>query len=496
MLKILKRPGYQKIAEELHERIRRGVYLHGQFLPPERKLADEFGVSSIVINQALKLLASHNVIEKIPRRGSVVKEAGKVTTEKLRPAELPDAAELENLFSEVGVNTRPKELRIGVYAELPIYKNFWEQTSRRFNKLHPDIELKLRPINNIKELLLREDDECDILQIPGVFLPYFINNNRLFSPAEIGGIEIAEKDYYAGALNGAEFNGEIWGVPLATSVLCQYCAKDHLEWLGPCFETDNWWDWLASLETAMSNHDAPGSAVLSGLHLLLYAALAGVGGAGPASFDDLMDFASPVYTDFLKRFEPFFQNPRLFKRHAKTVSQMLPGWFDKMDSAIILGSSSWITCLSPEQREQIFIASLPTAPGGFLQANSNLIVIGRNTPYPFEGLEFLNFMAGNATQAEFAREERLTANRCANRELKISGFEEQSCDNMIVNLSKSDYLSTTNPGFQDFIMMVLNHETLKWQLGHYDYAKFQQVLTRKTKFFLKNHRINSARNGD
>ncbi|WP_245769649.1 winged helix-turn-helix domain-containing protein [Streptomyces indicus] len=59
---------YQDVANELRARLKKGVYRVGQQLPPQRQLADEFGVARDTVVRVLHELAEEGLIES--RRGS------------------------------------------------------------------------------------------------------------------------------------------------------------------------------------------------------------------------------------------------------------------------------------------------------------------------------------------------------------------------------------------------------------------------------------------
>ncbi len=61
-----------KVRDALAEEIRSGVLASGSKLPGERKLAERFGTSRGTILEAMNLLESQNLIERLPRSGSYV----------------------------------------------------------------------------------------------------------------------------------------------------------------------------------------------------------------------------------------------------------------------------------------------------------------------------------------------------------------------------------------------------------------------------------------
>lgn len=63
---------HQQVARNIRNQIAAGVLRDGQSLPSTRDLAREWGVSVFTISEAMKLLASENVIVSKPRAGRVV----------------------------------------------------------------------------------------------------------------------------------------------------------------------------------------------------------------------------------------------------------------------------------------------------------------------------------------------------------------------------------------------------------------------------------------
>ena len=59
---------YQRVASSIVEQVRRGKYPPGERLPPERELAEEFGVSRPTVREAMIALEIRGIVEA--RRGS------------------------------------------------------------------------------------------------------------------------------------------------------------------------------------------------------------------------------------------------------------------------------------------------------------------------------------------------------------------------------------------------------------------------------------------
>jgi GntR family transcriptional regulator of arabinose operon len=68
-------PLYFQIYKSLLDRIERGEFAPGSFLPPERQLTEDYGVSRITIIKALDGLANEHYVKRQQGRGTVVLDA-------------------------------------------------------------------------------------------------------------------------------------------------------------------------------------------------------------------------------------------------------------------------------------------------------------------------------------------------------------------------------------------------------------------------------------
>jgi len=65
-------PLYFQIANQIEAKIGSGEYPAGGFLPPERDLARQFGVSLITVRGAMKSLLDKGLIDRLPGKGTLV----------------------------------------------------------------------------------------------------------------------------------------------------------------------------------------------------------------------------------------------------------------------------------------------------------------------------------------------------------------------------------------------------------------------------------------
>lgn len=63
---------YQLVAAAIRGRIRDGTYPPGSFLPLRRELREEFRVSDIVVNDAMRILRNEGLVDTLIGRGTFV----------------------------------------------------------------------------------------------------------------------------------------------------------------------------------------------------------------------------------------------------------------------------------------------------------------------------------------------------------------------------------------------------------------------------------------
>ncbi len=63
---------YEQIVQQVEESIQKGVMKPGDQLPPERELAQQFGVSRTAVREAVKALREKGLVEAYPGRGTFI----------------------------------------------------------------------------------------------------------------------------------------------------------------------------------------------------------------------------------------------------------------------------------------------------------------------------------------------------------------------------------------------------------------------------------------
>src|SRR6266481_2096834 len=63
---------YEQIVQQVEESIHKGALKAGDQLPPERELAEQFGVSRTAVREAVKTLREKGLVEAYPGRGTFI----------------------------------------------------------------------------------------------------------------------------------------------------------------------------------------------------------------------------------------------------------------------------------------------------------------------------------------------------------------------------------------------------------------------------------------
>ncbi len=63
---------YEQIVQQVEESVHKGTLKSGEQLPPERELAQQFGVSRTAVREAVKALREKGLVEAYPGRGTFI----------------------------------------------------------------------------------------------------------------------------------------------------------------------------------------------------------------------------------------------------------------------------------------------------------------------------------------------------------------------------------------------------------------------------------------
>ena len=70
---------YEQIVQQVEESIHKGALKSGDQLPPERELAEQFGVSRTAVREAVKTLREKGLVEAYPGRGTFITDGSSHT---------------------------------------------------------------------------------------------------------------------------------------------------------------------------------------------------------------------------------------------------------------------------------------------------------------------------------------------------------------------------------------------------------------------------------
>jgi len=70
---------YEQIVQQVEESIHKGALKAGDQLPPERELAEQFGVSRTAVREAVKTLREKGLVEAYPGRGTFITDGSSNT---------------------------------------------------------------------------------------------------------------------------------------------------------------------------------------------------------------------------------------------------------------------------------------------------------------------------------------------------------------------------------------------------------------------------------
>lgn len=91
-----------KVTQQLRTLIMNGELMPGSMLPPERKLAEKFGVGRLMIRDAIKKLEFYGIVKTQPQSGTKIKGMGALALEGL----ISDALHIGETDYESLVDTR------------------------------------------------------------------------------------------------------------------------------------------------------------------------------------------------------------------------------------------------------------------------------------------------------------------------------------------------------------------------------------------------------
>ncbi len=480
-----RQPNYLIASDLILEMIHRDQYQVGEAIPSISKLTIKFGMSRISVQQAVKLLAKKEILETVPGSGCYLKQMPSRQPLRLRG---PDrfSSEYNDSWALPGTNASPKKIRIGIFSELPRYAGQWKTLFESYTSRCPDVQIELIPVDN-QAFYLNEANSAtvDICQIPAFLLPWFVKRRYLFDLQELGGLELPEDDFYPGLIESAVFRGKIYGVPLISATVCQFYNKKYADSLDDCFAAHGFWDYMNRLKRLVETRQFSGceSIVANADSLFVFFLLSKLDKCN--SYDEIKTFSSCDYYSFMKRFESFFRDSRIFHPDVEIHSLTAINTFTAGKTPILMGNSCWMPRLQDTCPFEFGIVPQFAEVEGFSALATNLNVLSAFTPYPEECLAVLRYLKDCTAQKYLAEKGRIVANQRANDSLRIAGLDKQSHAHIRAALKKGKVIRTADIHIDDYINKIVNIETQKWQSSLFSAEELIDVLRRKTSYFYR-----------
>jgi len=478
---IKRQPNYLQAKDLLLELIRMEKYQVGEVIPSVNKLAQQLGVGRISIQRAVKILAAEGILNSIPGSGCYIKNLPEQSTVKDNTVN-----DIWDYLAGPGGNTAPKKLRIGYLPELPEHVILWEKIFADYSAYNKDIHIELVKLD-FPALLFdqRRLAGIDIFQVPAFLLPFFAQSGFLFDLTELGGLELSPDAFYEGFLKSASFNGNICGVPVVAAGICQYYNKKYESIVKELFPVEGFWDYMEKLEALSRRLKFKDfeSLIANAESLFTLAMLTNVN--DPPSYDDMKSFNSSEFVEFIKRFEPYFTNERIFNSGIDFYSPAALSSFLDGKNLILMGNTCWLPQIIEKCRFEVGIMPQVIEKSGTRQIAANINVISSSTAYPEECLTVLGYLAELGTQRILAKNGRPVACMDANDLLEVKGFEKDSVIQVIQSFKNGKVIQSSDPYIEEYIRTIMNPEMQKWQKKKISYEELLASLRRKKDFFYR-----------
>lgn len=205
----------QEMIRTLKERIIAGDYKQGDYLPSEKRLAAEFGMSNNSIRQGLEVLVKENWIEKVERVGNRVKTTKTPVTLKL--------ACNDNMLRNISLD--------GLLAE--------------FQRKFPWITVQVQIFSSMPGQNKGPDDDIDVM---------LISDYQFYALAEAGKLDLLETvDIHPGVYpflnSGFMEDNHLYAVPIVFTPVVLAYNKRHFRKFGIA-EPHGGWTWDDLLHAA------------------------------------------------------------------------------------------------------------------------------------------------------------------------------------------------------------------------------------------------------
>lgn len=481
-----RKTSYQKAKELISKLIVGKNYQPGDKLPSRVKLSSMLDIGLISVQQAVKILEKEGVLSNIRGSGCYIKALPESSSSGSKGSEglIPFDGGTVSSFSIVSGRSRIT-LRFALFpSELEYYGGNWKILFAKFQKIKQNICIEPVIVPSANDLRNKQFmTDIDIFQIPQDSLPFFADAGFILPPEDAGALDFQKNDFFKVFHDSSVYGKTVWGIPTTVSSSTLFINRRYSDFTDSFLPVKGFWNFLEKLEERID--DLPGdikSFIANGYTISGFLANC----PGKISMEDFSSgnfLESPCFLDFIRRFEKYYRNCRIFHPDGHGVSGDPYLNFIAGRSLMALGNSTWISNFNKSKFRNWGIIPEPVEPGGYSRLNSVMNVISAFTYYPAESLEFLNYLGSYEAQKYFAEIGRPVANRKACSDLSITGLDGISRTNLIksfetgrINLKK-DYFES------DFTEKILHPETIKWYDGAYSSDQFFEIICKKKRVF-------------
>lgn len=502
-----KRHAYTAAKENILEMIASKNLRAGDMIPSRNKLSRSFRIGEKSVQQAVNLLEKNGILELVKGSGCYIKRVPVTNSISENPGGNIIPLVDDFFTGRRSARTDKINIKIGIFpSELEFFGEQWKNIFSRYEDENKNVTVEMvdmdfKKINPPRNLPY--SSSTDIFQISLNNLLLFIESGSLFQPNLAGKMNLSGNDFFTAFHDASFHNGVPWGIPMAVNTTCLFYNKNYSSFVDSLLPSGGFWDFMDRLEKAsdacLVNPDkkkngkfqAAEALVANGNEISgIFTYCPGNLSAEDFSTGDFID--SPDFLIFLRKFEKYFRNKKIF--HSDVNKELIHPYstFSSGRTLMATGNSSWIPGFQKNGFSDWGIAPEPIEKGGFSRLHGVLNVISSSTSHPSECLDILNFLGKYETQELLAETGRCVAHRGACHNLKIKNLDDRSKLNLMNYFESGKVIRYKNFYQNDFTWNVLCPEMVKWYSGIYSSDEFCGIVRKKKE--LANRKIPRKKN--
>jgi multiple sugar transport system substrate-binding protein len=379
---MLKEAKYQKMCRDLLAKI-----ISGQFpekrLPSIRQLADDYNVSLVTANRAVKQLEESGIVQ------CCVGNVGTVIDEQ-QAALYYSQMSSRRIWTDINTFAR-KTTKISYLCSdyNPENKDIWNKLIKGFNKRYPCVEVEITKYESIDSDQI-ENRTYDVLQTLGRDISYYQRQGLFMDVTTLVDLHMDKSDFMPNSLERCTVDGKIWGLPsmLSTPVIFynKTCLNDSPE---NVFK--DWDSFLNMVKTAVAKESY--SALNIGLASLMHYFIGDIHNLNKDTVDKK---ALIKLVNILKYITLAAPNEENMKPECITSA------FRRGNIPFFCAYSSYIGAVAEKCDFELGILPMPLTSSGIPVMESTVNVINSETKYKKEAWLFAKYMCSREAQEIFS----------------------------------------------------------------------------------------------